>query len=321
MRRLAGKHRERERRLAELHERSRSGDELPSTDELIERIDLEKQLAGAVQQLPEPQRTVVLLRYYGELSSAEIARRRGVPAGTVRRQLKEGLDRLRERMDRTRGGREAWCTVLLGSKPPVSAAPLVTGGVGMSIATKGLVAAGIVTAVVAIPIYLQSRGEAARASAARLEAPGTEIQPQRVAPVRAVEEQAEPRAVVATETAQTSVPVETKPDLEWDRMEARLRAALEQSIYGSLDPGAILDAALELAEHRADPRAVPEPDPTGALRFEVLDAPEGVSAELRVARSDNPRFASVLGLKLKLEPAADPYVVDGLVRGGRGRST
>ena len=63
--------------------------------------------------LPEPLRTTVLLRYFEERSSSEIARRMGVPAGTVRWRLKKAIERLRADLDqRFAGNRRTWAIAL-----------------------------------------------------------------------------------------------------------------------------------------------------------------------------------------------------------------
>jgi RNA polymerase sigma-70 factor (ECF subfamily) len=49
----------------------------------------------AVASLPEPYRETVVLRYFGELSIAEIASQTGHPIGTVKTHLGRGLLRLR----------------------------------------------------------------------------------------------------------------------------------------------------------------------------------------------------------------------------------
>ncbi len=86
--------------------------EAPSTDELLERVELEARLAREVARLAEPFRRTVLLRYHEGLSAAAIARRDGVPAGTVRWRLKRGLDELRGRLDREFGDRKSWAALL-----------------------------------------------------------------------------------------------------------------------------------------------------------------------------------------------------------------
>jgi RNA polymerase sigma-70 factor (ECF subfamily) len=71
-----------------------SPDTVPTAAELIDRVELQRRVAGEVLSLAEPYRSTVLLHYFEDLSSAEIARRSGVPEGTVRRRLKVALDEL-----------------------------------------------------------------------------------------------------------------------------------------------------------------------------------------------------------------------------------
>jgi RNA polymerase sigma factor (sigma-70 family) len=85
----------------------------PGPDTLVEQVETQRLLAEALLALGEPYRTTVLLRYYEDLSSAEIARRTGVPEGTVRWRLKEALERLRGELDRRHGGRRAWTLLLI----------------------------------------------------------------------------------------------------------------------------------------------------------------------------------------------------------------
>lgn len=98
-------------------------------DELVERVELERHVAAALLQIDEPYRSTMLMRYYDDLSPSEIARRLGVPAGTVRWRLKEGLERLRVGLDREFGGdRRRWGLALI----PTAAA--ARGGVGALVA-------------------------------------------------------------------------------------------------------------------------------------------------------------------------------------------
>jgi RNA polymerase sigma factor (sigma-70 family) len=83
-----------------------------SPEELLAKLEIHARLVEAVARLPEPYRQTVLLRYFEELSSAEIAARLGVPAGTVRGRLKTALGELREDLDRDRGGRSAWLAAM-----------------------------------------------------------------------------------------------------------------------------------------------------------------------------------------------------------------
>lgn len=103
-----------EGRRATHEKRSARGEALPSPEELAERVGLERQVVDAVMALPEPYRATVLLRYFEGLSSAEIARRQGIPAATIRWRLQRGLAALRVELDRDFGGdRRAWCAALL----------------------------------------------------------------------------------------------------------------------------------------------------------------------------------------------------------------
>lgn len=79
----------------------------------LERLELQRDVIDAVLSLSEALREVVLMRYFEELSSAEIARRLDLPAATVRTRLKRGLDALRERLDREYGDRRSWGLALL----------------------------------------------------------------------------------------------------------------------------------------------------------------------------------------------------------------
>jgi RNA polymerase sigma-70 factor (sigma-E family) len=52
-------------------------------------------LLAALRRLPIAQRQVLVLRFYEQLTEAEIASALGVPAGTVKSRLSRGLDALR----------------------------------------------------------------------------------------------------------------------------------------------------------------------------------------------------------------------------------
>jgi RNA polymerase sigma-70 factor (ECF subfamily) len=52
------------------------------------------EIRDAVAALPDPYRETVALRFFGELSLAEIAETTGRPLGTVKTHLRRGLERL-----------------------------------------------------------------------------------------------------------------------------------------------------------------------------------------------------------------------------------
>jgi RNA polymerase sigma-70 factor (ECF subfamily) len=62
---------------------------------LAVRAERAADLRGAVANLPEPYREVVILRFFGELSLEEIARETERPLATVKTHLRRGLLRLR----------------------------------------------------------------------------------------------------------------------------------------------------------------------------------------------------------------------------------
>jgi RNA polymerase sigma-70 factor (ECF subfamily) len=95
-----------------------------SEPDVVEQVDGQHVVVQEVLQLDEPLRSTLLLRYFKDLSAAEIARRQDVPAATVRSRLARGLEELRERMDARYGGdRSAWCLVLASSIDLVPPAP------------------------------------------------------------------------------------------------------------------------------------------------------------------------------------------------------
>jgi RNA polymerase sigma factor (sigma-70 family) len=75
-----------------------SGRAVATPAELIERVELQRVVAGEVLALAEPYRSTVLLHFFEGLTSAQIARRLGIPDGTVRRRLKTALDQLRAQL-------------------------------------------------------------------------------------------------------------------------------------------------------------------------------------------------------------------------------
>ncbi|HEY1588003.1 MAG TPA: sigma-70 family RNA polymerase sigma factor, partial [Polyangia bacterium] len=105
----------------------------PQPDELVERVELEREVASALLEIAEPYRSTLLLRYYEDLAPTEIARRLKIPPGTVRWRLKQGLELLRANLDaRFKGDRRRWALALV----PTAAA--ARGGLGnVAIATIG----------------------------------------------------------------------------------------------------------------------------------------------------------------------------------------
>jgi RNA polymerase sigma-70 factor (ECF subfamily) len=87
--------------------------EVPSAEEVEDRLESQRRLLEAVLSLGEPYRSVIHLHFYEGLKLVEIARLRGISDSTVRTQLFRGLAELRERLARDLGGRGGMRTSLL----------------------------------------------------------------------------------------------------------------------------------------------------------------------------------------------------------------
>jgi len=62
---------------------------------VVVKAERRGEIRDAVAALPDPYRETVALRFFGELSLAEIAETTGRPLNTVKTHLRRGLDRLR----------------------------------------------------------------------------------------------------------------------------------------------------------------------------------------------------------------------------------
>jgi protein-disulfide isomerase len=149
--RAAGRRRQREA------ESLTSGATAAGPDELLANVETQRRLSEALLALAEPYRTAVVLRYYEELSAAEIARRTGVPAGTVRWRVKEGVDRLRRQLDDRAGGRRASSLALIKFAAP-SARALHRISIAVAMAS--------VTAVAVVAVVHRARAVPAKSPAA-----------------------------------------------------------------------------------------------------------------------------------------------------------
>jgi RNA polymerase sigma-70 factor (sigma-E family) len=69
--------------------------EVAGRDEAYSGVDERSALLGALAQLPPKQRAVVVMRYWEDLSEAEVADVLGCSTGTVKSQASKGLAKLR----------------------------------------------------------------------------------------------------------------------------------------------------------------------------------------------------------------------------------
>ena len=76
-------------------------DEIPEqgVDDPTWRSDLADVVRRAIEHLPDRQRTAVILRYYDDLTEAQIAERMGVTIGTVKSTLSRATEKLRSNAD------------------------------------------------------------------------------------------------------------------------------------------------------------------------------------------------------------------------------
>ena len=73
-------------------------------------IERQKILLEGVEELPEAQRRVILMRYYEGIPPRKIAAAEGVAVSTVHTRIQRGLESLRTQLDRSFGDRRTWAT-------------------------------------------------------------------------------------------------------------------------------------------------------------------------------------------------------------------
>jgi RNA polymerase sigma factor (sigma-70 family) len=249
------------------HRRSREAlvarpERLASTAELYERARLQRELASAVLELGEPYASTLLLRYFEDLPPRAIARRQGIAVSTVKTRLARGLERLRERLDREHGGREAWLPVLLPLLHTSGAAPSTIGALVMNaknvLAGAAVLAAGLLFWLVATSFPRAGMPEPVAphvATSAPLSRPTAESAgPERLAPP------AEDRPVVESAAAAPDPPPEVPADeVLSGRVETRAGAPIAGAeVAASLCEGreysvAGLDAVQALGRTRSGP--------------------------------------------------------------------
>lgn len=140
------------------------GQAVATPEELIDRVELQRVVAGEVLALAEPYRSTVLLHFFEGLTSAQIARRLDIPDGTVRRRLKTALDQLRERLEaRDDRPNRGW----LGALAPLATPPVPPSTFVGALIVKKIIAVIVVLALVISGAWLwKHRGEHGSAPAA-----------------------------------------------------------------------------------------------------------------------------------------------------------
>ena len=122
------------------------------TDEVAERVEVQRRLAEAVSQLPEPGRTIVMRRFYEGQSAAAIAKRMNVTPKTVRVHLRNSLALLRGALEKAFRGR-AWLVALwwIAGRPRTAGAAAFSGA-------RALVAGALATAATLV-LFLAVSGD------------------------------------------------------------------------------------------------------------------------------------------------------------------
>jgi RNA polymerase sigma-70 factor (ECF subfamily) len=72
----------------------------PSVEDLVADREMSAAVAKAMAELPEEQRTAIMLKEYHGLTFQEIAEQLGCPLSTVKTRLYQGLSVLRRRLER-----------------------------------------------------------------------------------------------------------------------------------------------------------------------------------------------------------------------------
>ncbi len=135
------------RRQAKHEPQARRPAEPDAPTEVAQRFETARLLAEAVAALDDPYRETVLLRYFENLTPAEIAHRTGVPAGTVRSRLKRALEQLRARFGDRRNALLALAAFAGGAEAGATAlwTKLLVAGAAAGIAATLFVALGSTT--------------------------------------------------------------------------------------------------------------------------------------------------------------------------------
>lgn len=143
-------------------------EDAPSTTELVARSEQYQRVWRAVLDLEEPYRETLLLHFQEGLSSADIARLKGVPPDTIRWRLRRGIESLRRSLDDDASGLLALASVVPSGLPHTAAPVVSTPSLLFLVATMkatSLLIIGLVIALFAV-VFLSNRDASSRASAA-----------------------------------------------------------------------------------------------------------------------------------------------------------
>lgn len=86
------------RRIREERDALLRVDSVPNVDEEVWQVTVASKVRSALTTIPERERAVIELAYFGGLTYREVAVRLGVAEGTVKSRIRSGLSRLQESM-------------------------------------------------------------------------------------------------------------------------------------------------------------------------------------------------------------------------------
>lgn len=190
------------RRARGERERAVARDEaLDGASELVAELELRKSVAEALLALEEPYRRALYLRFFKDQSLAAIAAREGLALSTVHERIQTGLERLRLRLDRERGGRRAWAVGLLALVEPARGS-LVAAVETMAMAGALKVAASILVVGAGVAWWWSERTQPERATLTEAPAPPFPVeQPPQATTLASVQAPAGVRAELPTSGA------------------------------------------------------------------------------------------------------------------------
>lgn len=93
-----------------------------------------------------------------------------------------------------------------------------------------------------------------------------------------------------------------------------LKLEIESTMVGMIDPGSFLDTALALSKLEVSKSPLPEPHPSGAIRYPVLGLPEGTKAELWLLQSKTGEYGSPRMMYHLTVDQPNPYIFEGAAR-------
>ncbi len=292
-------------------------------------------LASALADLPDPFHTAIRLRFFDDLSVAEVAARQGVPIGTAGWRISEGVKRLRGALDdRASGDARTWLMALVpGISIPVSSsvpfeatAPASARGgtnmsnwIGIGIAATLIGAGTVVTVVAASASGSAPDTDPTTRTVLRATEPSTSARPAVVAPA------ADPVAAAAVEpplatksSAHTRTPSGGGVIVLMKRSGPGAEGELPKALYGDVSEyGPMLFECFDVHGAGPDSKAramlrlsmIQDPDQGPIIDDSAYDASHSSIAE--------PEFGDCLrsvGLAIKLDeplgPAGTRYEVD-----------